>query len=223
MGCGASTSADRGGGGEGGRDVAHPPPILQPQPEPQSAAAPEAEAEPQQTVTEVLPEPEPPAAAAELQEGAELTLAFSGVRDLWFSAAELGRGRALVALQDTATAHRSTLAQIFAQFAPATATGSSGAAMSKAQWISCAQAMQVDLDADALADHFDEVLGYLEDDDEDSQDLGGDDRVASLGQFASMLCRVANDLTLQVSHRQPTTRAAVRPLIAHEWGRGTPW
>ena len=64
--------------------------------------------------------------------------------------------------------------------------------MSKAQWLECTATMKVDLDEDALGNHFDEVVGYPDEEDEDAGTAP-----ATLGQFAAMLCRVASDLSLQ--------------------------
>lgn len=199
MGCGSST-ASTGAGNDEPRTLVQEQSSEPPQETAVAAAAPLAVREPEPTAADCVPEADaevadaaeqPPAPAPEPEpepQTVELSieLAFDAVKDLWFSAAELGRGRALVALQDTVTAHQATLAQLFAKFTSASEP------MTKAQWAECASAMTIDLDEDVLGNHYDEVIGYPDEDDEDAET-----GPASLGQFASMLCRVANDLTLQ--------------------------
>lgn len=118
-----------------------------------------------------------------------LRLNFTAIKDLWFTAANGGRGRSLVELKDMCQSSRGIFHRLFNQH-----TNDPEDGMIVSEFQAFIVASGTDLDEDSVKSQFFESAGYPDDEDDEAQVNAVK---ASPGIFATAVVRVANAYVMQ--------------------------
>ena len=120
----------------------------------------------------------------------EFVLNFEPLKDLWFQTENISKGRSLVLTKDCINSYSKFIMAWYQKFAGATRD------MTWKQCLESLKAAEVDFEEDTLRNHFFEVVGYPEDEEDETE-------VAKLkcspGDFACVLVRIANSVAIQNS------------------------
>ena len=120
----------------------------------------------------------------------EFVLNFEPLKDLWFQTENISKGRSLVLTKDCINSYSKFIMAWYQKFAGATR------GMSWKQCLESLNAAGSFFEEDTLRNHFFEVVGYPEDEENETE---VEKLKCSPGDFACILVRIANSVAIQNS------------------------
>ena len=120
----------------------------------------------------------------------EFVLNFEPLKDLWFQTENISKGRSLVLTKDCINSYSKFIMAWYKKFAPGTRD------MSWKHCLESLKAAEVDFENETLRNHFFEVVGYPEDEENEAEVK---ELKCTPGDFACILVRIANSVAIQNS------------------------